>query len=48
MSKAEEFRDKAAECDKKAEQARDVEAKRLFRQAADDWRTLAALEELRR
>jgi hypothetical protein len=49
MSKAEanQFRAKADECEEKAEQATDAEAKRVFRQAAEDWRILAVLAERR-
>ena len=42
MSKAEEFHAKAAECERKAEQAKDTEAKRLLREAADNWRSMAS------
>ena len=41
MSKAEEFRTNAAQCDKLAEQAKDPEAKRMLREAADNWRKMA-------
>ena len=41
-SKAEEFHAKAAECERKAEQAKDAEAKRLLREAADNWRRMAS------
>jgi hypothetical protein len=41
MTRAEAFRIKAAECDKKADQVTDVEAKRLFREAADNWLSMA-------
>ena len=41
MSKAEEFCANATECEKKAEAAKDVEAQRLLREAAVEWRTLA-------
>ena len=45
MSKAEYFRDKAVECDKLADEAKDVEAKRLLREAAENWRYMAAQAE---
>jgi hypothetical protein len=45
MTRAEAFRAKAAECDKKADEARDAEAKRLFREAADNWLSMAIQEE---
>jgi DNA-binding NtrC family response regulator len=45
MSKAEAFRANAAECDKKADQAKDIEAKRMFREAAENWRSMAAQAE---
>jgi hypothetical protein len=41
MSKAEEFRISAAECDKLANQAKDPEAKRLLHETADNWRKMA-------
>jgi hypothetical protein len=41
MTRAEAFRAKAAECDKKADEAKDAEAKRLFREAAGDWLSMA-------
>ena len=40
-SKSEEFRASAASFDKQAELAKDEEVKRLFREVADDWRSLA-------
>jgi hypothetical protein len=39
---AAEFRAKADECERKAEEATDVEAKRLLLEAAEHWRILAA------
>jgi len=42
VSKAEEFHAKAAECERKAQQAKDTEAKRLLREAADNWRSMAS------
>jgi hypothetical protein len=45
VSKAEEFHAKAAECDRKAEQAKDIEAKRLLKEAADNWRSMASQAE---
>jgi hypothetical protein len=44
-AKADEFRARAAECDEKADQAKDVEAKRMFREAAANWRSMAAQAE---
>ena len=44
-SRAEYFRTKAAECEEKAEAARDTEAKRMFREAAQHWREMAAQAE---
>jgi hypothetical protein len=41
VSKAEEFRARAAECEEKANQAKDAEAKRLLREAAETWRSMA-------
>jgi hypothetical protein len=41
MSKAEDFRAKAAEFDKLADEASEATAKNLFREAADNWRTMA-------
>jgi hypothetical protein len=38
-----ECRARAAECDKKAEQAKSPEAKRLLEDAAIEWRTMAAI-----
>jgi hypothetical protein len=45
MSKAADFRAKADECEKKAEQAKDVEAKQLLMDAAQNWRSMAAQAE---
>ena len=45
MQKVEHLRREAAECERKAEQARDVEAKRLFQEAAKHWRELAEIAE---
>jgi hypothetical protein len=42
VSKAEEYRAKAAECQKKADEATDVEAKRLLQEAAYEWSNMAA------
>lgn len=42
MTNGDECRAKAAECDKKAEQAKNAEAKRLLQDAAKEWRTMAA------
>ena len=41
MDKAAEFRARAVECDKLADKAHDPEAKRMLREAAQNWRTLA-------
>jgi len=41
MTAAAEFRAKADECERKAQEATDVEAKRLLLEAAEHWRTLA-------
>ena len=41
MSKAGEFRAKADECERKAHQAKDAEAKRLLMEAAQNWRNMA-------
>jgi hypothetical protein len=38
---AEDFRARGAECDKLADNATDPTAKRLFREAANNWRTMA-------
>jgi len=48
MGKATEFRAKADECEKKAQEAKDVQAKRLLMEAAEEWRVLAAHAELRK
>jgi hypothetical protein len=45
MTTAAEFRAKAEECERKAEEATDVEAKRLLLEAAEHWRILAAQAE---
>jgi len=42
MNTAEQFRAKADECESKAQEVRDAEAKRLLREAAEHWRILAA------
>jgi hypothetical protein len=42
VSKAEEYRARAAECEKKATEATDVEAKRLLQDAVIEWRNMAA------
>lgn len=42
MSKAEEYRARAADCEKKATEATDIEAKRLLQEAAKEWRYMAA------
>jgi multidrug resistance efflux pump len=43
LPNGDECRAKAAQCDKKAEQAENAEAKRLLQDAAKEWRTMAAL-----
>jgi hypothetical protein len=40
-SKAEEYRRKAEEADRGAEEARDLEACRIWPEAAEQWRSLA-------
>jgi len=45
MSKAELFRRMAAEAERKAEQAHDLEAKLTWREIAEHWRDLASLVE---
>jgi hypothetical protein len=45
MTRVETLRAKAAECDKKANEAKDAEAKRLLREAADNWLSMAIQEE---
>jgi len=47
MTEATEFRAKADECEKKAKEAKDAEAKRILREAAQEWRFLAATAERR-
>jgi hypothetical protein len=43
MSKlSDECRAKAAHCEKKATEAKDIEAKRLLHDAAHEWRSMAA------
>jgi hypothetical protein len=42
MAKAEEYFARAADCQKKADEAMEVEAKRLLEQAAHEWRNMAA------
>jgi hypothetical protein len=41
MTRAEAFRANAAKCDKKADEAKDAETKRLLREAADNWLSMA-------
>jgi hypothetical protein len=41
VSKSEEFRNKATECDRLADAAKDLEAQRMLREAANNWRTMA-------
>jgi hypothetical protein len=40
-SKAEYYRDKAAECEKKADDVKHPDMKRLFQEAAQHWREMA-------
>jgi len=47
MTNAAEFRANADECEQKAHQTKDVEAKRVLREAAQEWRALAAHAERR-
>jgi hypothetical protein len=48
VGKVEYYRAKALECDVLADKATDAEARRLLREAAEDWRILAAqVEQLR-
>jgi hypothetical protein len=42
MDSAEEYRAQGAECDRLADEAQDSEAKRMLRETADNWRSLAA------
>lgn len=41
MSKAQELQAKAAECDQKADRTKDPEVRRLLREAAASWRSMA-------
>ncbi len=41
MNKANEFRAKARECDRLADEAKDFEIKRILREAAKIWRFMA-------
>jgi hypothetical protein len=45
MSKVDEFRAKAAECEKRAEEAKDSDARRFLAEAAESWREMAAQAE---
>jgi hypothetical protein len=47
VTKAAEFRANADECQQKAHQTKDVEAKRVLLEAAQEWRALAAQAERR-
>jgi hypothetical protein len=47
MTNAAEFSANADECEQKAHQTKDVEAKRVLREAAQEWRALAAHAERR-
>jgi hypothetical protein len=48
VGKVEYYRAKALDCDVLADKATDAEARRLLREAAEDWRILAAqVEQLR-
>ena len=44
-SKADEYRAKARECEKHAEEARDPDLKQQMLDIAEKWRTMAAFEE---
>ena len=44
-AKAEEYRRKAEECERLAEEAKDTEAKRNLKETADQWRQAAAIAE---
>ena len=44
-SKADYYRAKAAECEEKAEAARDLRAKQMLKEAAQYWREMAAQAE---
>jgi hypothetical protein len=46
-TKAEEYRAKARECERLAEQTRDSHIKEQFLQTAQEWRNMAAYEEKR-
>jgi hypothetical protein len=41
MTKAEEYRERAREADEAAEQSRDLLAKQMYRQVAQNWRDMA-------
>jgi hypothetical protein len=41
VNRADDFRAKARECDRLAEEAKDSEAKRILREAAKYWRLMA-------
>jgi hypothetical protein len=43
FTNGDECRARAAECDQRAEQAKNAEAKRLLQQAATEWRTMAVV-----
>ena len=43
VTKAEDCLHSAEECDRKADEAKDIEAKRLFKEAANQWRHMAIL-----
>jgi hypothetical protein len=44
-SKADEYRANAAECEKRAEQTRDLSSKQAMIDIAQKWRTMAAYED---
>jgi hypothetical protein len=44
-AKADEYRRQADECDRRANQAKDPEAKRMFKAAAEQWRSMALTAE---
>ncbi len=45
MTPAEKCRRKAEEAEEAAKRCRDLEAKRLFKEAAEEWREIAKLRE---
>jgi hypothetical protein len=45
VTKAEEYLHSAEECERKAVETKDPETKRLFNEAADEWRHMAIMAE---